>query len=58
MDIGSEQTREMIEGEEPLEGSLIELILAVSECSEDESEIFERMDDLLGSERVALTRAA
>jgi hypothetical protein len=55
MDIGNAETRRLIEGEEPLEGTLVDLIVAVSESSEDESEIFERMDDLLVDARTELT---
>ena len=39
LDIGGPETRELIEGNEVLEGSFIELVLAASECSEDLGEI-------------------
>jgi hypothetical protein len=52
MDGYGEATRELIEGDDPLEGSFIDLIVAASECSEDEGEIFLLIDDLLDSGRV------
>jgi hypothetical protein len=55
MDVCGEETRTLIEGDAPLEGSLIDLIVAASECSEDEAEIFDLIDGLLESGRVALS---
>ena len=52
LDMGGAETRELLEGEDMLEGSFIELVLAASECSEDMGEIFDRMDDLLDSRRI------
>ncbi len=40
--------------EEVVEASFIELVVAASECSEDENEIFDLVDGLLGSGRVRL----
>lgn len=48
-------TRELIESEQPLEGSLIELIVAATACTEDETELDDMIDALLGSGRVRLT---
>ena len=54
MDAATDATMELIEGEEPLAGSLVELIVAASECSEDAFEIEDLLDDLLDSGRVDL----
>jgi hypothetical protein len=54
MDTCSTETREMLESEQPLELSFVELVIAASECSEDESEIFDLVDGLMRSGRVTL----
>jgi hypothetical protein len=47
-------TEEMFAGPEPLEASLVELVLAASAVSEDENEIFDWVDGLLAGGRVRL----
>jgi hypothetical protein len=54
MDACSTRTREVLESEEQLDLSFVELVIAASECSEDESEIFELVDGLMQSGRVRL----
>jgi len=54
MEVCSTQAQEILESEEQLELSFIELVIAASECSEDESEIFELVDGLMQSGRVRL----
>jgi hypothetical protein len=54
MDHSSRRTREFLESGEPLELSFVELVIAASECSEDESEIYELVDGLMESGRVSL----
>jgi hypothetical protein len=49
-----ERNQEILDNAESLEASLVELVVAVSECSEDEGEIFDRMDDLLESGRTRI----
>jgi len=54
MDACSTETREMLEGEQSLELSFVELVIAASECSEDETEIADLVDGLIASGRVTL----
>jgi hypothetical protein len=54
MDQWGERNQEILDNAESLEASLVELVVAVSECSEDESEIFDRMDVLLESGRIRI----
>jgi hypothetical protein len=56
MDVCGEETRALIAGDAPLEGSFIDLIVAASECSEDEAEIFDLIEGLLDSGRVELSQ--
>jgi hypothetical protein len=44
----------LLEGDDRLELSFVELVVVASECSEDESEIFDLVDDLIDSGRVRL----
>jgi hypothetical protein len=48
------RTRDLLEGEDPLEGSLVELIVAASALSEDEFEVADVVDALVGSRRLRL----
>ena len=48
------RNQEILDKAESLESSLVELVVAVSESSEDESEIFDRMDALLESGRIRI----
>ncbi len=52
MDLGRSDTCRLLEGEQELEASLVELVIAASECSEDAWEIADRLDSLLASGRV------
>jgi len=52
------RTRETLEGAEAIQASLVELVVAVSECTEDEGEIRDRLDGLLASGRVQLEALA
>jgi hypothetical protein len=54
MEVCSTQAQKILESEEQLELSFVELVIAASECSEDESEIFELVDGLMQSGRVSL----
>jgi len=54
----SARTREALEGAEAIQASLVELVIAVSECTEDEGEIRDRLDGLLESGRVQLEALA
>jgi hypothetical protein len=44
----------LLEGDDRLELSFVELVVVASECSEDESEIFDLVDGLIDSGRVRL----
>ena len=55
MDLGGAQTRNLLEGADDLELSFVELIVAASECSEDEGEIFDLVDGLMLSDRIQLS---
>ncbi len=55
MDFSRASTRELLEGDDALELSFVELILVAADCSEDESEISDLVDGLLGSGRVQLS---
>lgn len=57
MDSCSARTRQLLQSEDPLELSFVELVVAATECSEDESEIFDLIDGLLESDRVQLTHS-
>jgi len=46
----------LLEGTEPLDASLVELVLLASECSEDQGEIFDSVDRLFEAGRVRLQR--
>ncbi len=48
------ETRAILEGDEKLELSFIELVIAASECSEDESEIYDLIDGALTGDRIDL----
>jgi len=52
MERWGERNREILDNTQSLEVSLVELVVAVCEGSEDESEIFDRMDELLASDRI------
>lgn len=55
MDGCAERTRELLlAGQETLELSFVELVVAATECSEDASEIGDLLDGLLVSERIRL----
>ncbi len=54
MDHGTTRTRELLERGEPLDVSLVELVIAASECSDDGFEISDRVDTLLASGRVQI----
>ncbi|MCZ6462712.1 MAG: hypothetical protein O7A09_00105 [Proteobacteria bacterium] len=54
MDSWKNRHRELLESAAVIEASLVELVLAASECSEDESEIADHLDELLASGRVQL----
>jgi hypothetical protein len=54
MDTNSNESRALFEGDDPLEASLIELIICASECSEDEMEVADQLDAVLASGRVQL----
>jgi len=56
LDMGGAETRELLEGDEMLEGSFIDLVLAASESSDDLGEIFDQMDELLDSRRICWKR--
>jgi len=56
MDHWSARTRDLLDGGEGLEASLVDLVLAACELSEDETEIADRVDALLHSGRVRLRR--
>jgi hypothetical protein len=46
---------ELLNSEGAGELSFVELVLAATECSEDESEIFDLVDDFVSSARAELT---
>jgi hypothetical protein len=48
--------REELESETPLDLSLVDLVLVASECTEDESELRDIVDDLMQSGRVQLRK--
>lgn len=54
MECSSQPTRVLLEGDDRLELSFVELVVVASECSEDESEIFDLVDGLIDSGRVRL----
>ena len=54
MDSWKSRHRELLESAAVIEASLVELVLAASECSEDEWEIADHLDDLLASGRVQI----
>lgn len=54
MEFGTEDTRALLDGEAALETSLVELVVAACECSEDAGEIADKVDHLLASGRVTL----
>ena len=49
-----QQNRELLERANGLELSLVELVLAASECSEDEGEVCDLVDGLLETGKVQL----
>jgi hypothetical protein len=58
VDGSSERTQEILmTGAEALELSFVELVVAVSECSEDANEIIDLLDDLLDSDRISITES-
>jgi hypothetical protein len=58
MDDLADQTRSLLETGDSLELTLVELIVAVSECTEDESELCDLLDGLIETGRVRLQAAA
>jgi hypothetical protein len=58
MDVWTEQTRELLETEDSLELTLVELVVAATECSEDENEICDLVDGLIETGRVRVLAAA
>ena len=48
--------RQELESETPLDLSLVDLVLVASECTEDEGELRDIVDDLIRSGRVQLRR--
>lgn len=55
METQNHRTQSLLENSSHLEMSLVDLVLILSEFSEDEGEIFDRVDNLVGSGRVHLT---
>ncbi|MGH0037152.1 MAG: hypothetical protein ACQGVK_19180 [Myxococcota bacterium] len=56
MDSWTRLTRDALENTEVLEASVVDLVLAVSELTEDEMELGDQLDTLLDSGRVRLQR--
>jgi hypothetical protein len=50
------RTRDVLENTECLEASVVDLVVAISELTEDESELCDQLDALLDSGRVRLQR--
>jgi len=49
------RTRELLELADGIEATLVELVVAACECSEDEQEICDLVDEAVESGRVQLT---
>ncbi len=49
------ESRELLEQADGIELSLVELVLAASECSEDEGEVIDLVDVMLETGKVLLT---
>jgi hypothetical protein len=56
MDQLTTRTRDVLDNTECLEASVIDLVLAISELTEDETELTDQLDALLDSGRVRLQR--
>ncbi len=56
MDQWNARVRDALENAESLEASIVDLVLAVSELTEDEFELRDAVDDLIDSGRVRIQR--
>lgn len=54
-DLWCERTRDALQGESDLEVSLVDLILSVSELTEDETEVADLLDGFVSQSRVQVS---
>ena len=56
MEAWTSRMRDVLENTEALEASVVDLVLAISELTEDEMELGDQLDALVTSDRVRLQR--